>query len=111
METRLRHSDVSTPDRRGRRSPHSPVLKHSVRLAGNKTSISLENQFWYCLRDIARSENIPVDALIERIDTDRTRHNLSSAVRLFVLEYFRMRTNRGSSAGADLTARWTDPVL
>ncbi len=37
---------LSTPDRKARRNPHSPVLKHSIRLAGNKTSISLENQFW-----------------------------------------------------------------
>jgi predicted DNA-binding ribbon-helix-helix protein len=94
METRLRRSDVSTSDRKARRNQHSPVLKRSIRLAGNKTSISLENQFWNCLREIARRENIAVDTLIERIDTDRTDHNLSSAVRLFVLDYFRMHTNR-----------------
>src|SRR5262245_34607443 len=88
MEIRL-----STPDRKARRNPHSPVHKHSIRLAGNKTSISLENQFWDCLREIALSKNIPVDALVERIDVGRSRHNLSSAVRLFVLEYFRTRTN------------------
>ena len=75
METRLTHSDVSTPDRKPRRPSYSPVLKRSVRLAGNKTSISLENQFWNCLREIARNENIAVDTLIERIDIDRTRHN------------------------------------
>jgi predicted DNA-binding ribbon-helix-helix protein len=90
---------LSTPDRK----PNSPVHKHSIRLAGNKTSISLENRFWNCLREIARGENIPVDTLIERIDTDRSGHNLSSAVRLFVLEYFRMRTN--------LTASKTGPVF
>ena len=111
METRLRHSDVSTPDRKARRHPYSPVLKRSIRLAGNKTSISLENQFWNCLREIARSENIAVDMLIERIDIDRTRHNLSSAVRLFVLDYFRMRTNRETFASTDLTASRTGPVL
>jgi len=111
VETRLTHSDVSTPDRKPRRPSYSPVLKRSVRLAGNKTSISLENQFWNCLREIARSENIAVDTLIERIDIDRTGHNLSSAVRLFVLDYFRMRTNHETFASTDLTAGRTGPAL
>ena len=111
METRLTHSDVSTPDRKPRRHSYSPVLKRSVRLAGNKTSISLENQFWNCLREIARSENIAVDTLIERIDIDRARHNLSSAVRIFVLEHFRTRANRATLTREDLTASSTGPVL
>jgi predicted DNA-binding ribbon-helix-helix protein len=87
------------------------VLKHSIRLAGTKTSISLENQFWDCLREIAWGENIPVDTLIERIDTDRTRHNLSSAVRIFVLEHFRTHANRATLTREDLTASSTGPVL
>ncbi|MGB7715962.1 MAG: ribbon-helix-helix domain-containing protein [Pseudolabrys sp.] len=108
METRLTHSHVSTPDPKARRHPNSPVLKRSIRLAGNKTSISLENQFWNCLREIAGSENIAVDALIERIDTDRTRQNLSSAVRLFGLDYFRMRTSRETFARSEPTSSRTD---
>ena len=102
---------LSTPDRKARRNPHSPVLKRSIRLAGNKTSISLENPFWNCLREIAHSENIPVDTLIERIDTERTRHNLSSAVRLFVLGYVRTRTNRATFSSEDLTADRPGQVL
>jgi predicted DNA-binding ribbon-helix-helix protein len=102
---------LSTPDRKARRNPYSPVHKRSIRLAGNKTSISLENQFWNCLREIARSENVPVDTLIERIDTDRTWHNLSSAVRLFVLEYFRTRTNRATFSSEDLTTNRPGSVL
>jgi|SRR5215475_10583581 len=84
METRL----TPSADRRSRRNPHSPVIKRSIMLAGNKTSISLENQFWDALHEIARRENSAVCALIEQIDTDRTSHNLSSAVRLYVLNYF-----------------------
>ena len=93
METRLTLSAVSTPDRRSRRNPHSPVIKRSITLAGNKTSISLENQFWDGLNEIAAAKNISMCALIEQIDTDRTRHNLSSAVRLYVLNYFKARTS------------------
>lgn len=87
------------------------VLKRSIRLAGNKTSISLENQFWNCIREIARSENIAVDALIERIDTDRTRQNLSSAVRLFGLVYFRTRTSRETFARSEPTSSRTDSIF
>jgi predicted DNA-binding ribbon-helix-helix protein len=68
---------------------HSPVVKHSVSLAGNKTSITLEKQFWDGLREIARKENISIATLIERIDTDRIGGNLSSSARLFVLSYFK----------------------
>jgi predicted DNA-binding ribbon-helix-helix protein len=87
-------SAVSTADGKSCRNPRSPVLKRAIRLAGNKTSISLENQFWDGLHEIARNENIRLYTLIERIDTNRTRHNLSSAVRLFVLDYFKTRTSQ-----------------
>jgi predicted DNA-binding ribbon-helix-helix protein len=46
-----------------------------------------------------------------RIDIDRTGHNLSSAVRLFVLDYFRMRTNHETFASTDLTAGRIGPAL
>ena len=100
---------ISAHDRKARRNPNSPVHKHSVRLAGNKTSISLESPFWNCLREIARSEKIPVDTLIERIDINRSRHNLSSAVRLFVLGYFRTGTNHVTFSSEDHTASKTGP--
>ena len=62
------------------------------------TSVTLENSFWEGLQAIARDEDIPVSRLIEQIDTERTRHNLSSATRLFVLEYYR------SSGQPDVTS-------
>jgi predicted DNA-binding ribbon-helix-helix protein len=69
----------------------SPVIKHSIILNGHKTSVSLEDQFWDGLRDIAARENITVSALVEKIDHGRTGHNLSSAIRVFVLCHFRTR--------------------
>ena len=109
METRLTFSTTKAPDRKRRRYLHSPVVKHSVSLAGNKTSITLEKQFWDGLREIARKENISMATLIERIDTDRIGDNLSSSARLFVLSYFKAlsrlappRTTSDVSAGAPL---------
>jgi predicted DNA-binding ribbon-helix-helix protein len=49
----------------------------------------LENQFWEALGEIARKRNISTPVLIEQIDNNRTGSNLSSAIRLFVLNYFK----------------------
>jgi predicted DNA-binding ribbon-helix-helix protein len=89
METRLALSAVSV--QKGRRNLTSPVLKHSIAVAGHKTSVSLEDRFWDGLREIARREGVTTTELIERIDTERTRDNLSSAIRIFVLRHFRDR--------------------
>ena len=68
-------------------SPDSAVHKRSIVLGGHETSVSLEDQFWNGLHEIAKSQNIPRTALIERIDANRTVHNRSSAIRLFVLAH------------------------
>ena len=89
METRLTFSATKAPNRKRRHYRYSPVIKHSINLAGHQTSITLENKFWDGLREIARKENISIATLIERIDTDRIGSNLSSSARLFVLNYFK----------------------
>ena len=59
--------------------------KHSVRIAGHPTSISLEPEFWHALCEIAVRRAVSVNALLASIDEGR-RGNLSSAIRLFVLD-------------------------
>ena len=66
----------------------SSVAKHSVVLAGHKTSISLEDAFWRGLKDIAATRRMNLKDLINSIDLDRERGNLSSALRLFVLNHY-----------------------
>jgi len=61
------------------------LVKHSVRIAGHATSLSLEAAFWDALRALASRRGMSVNALVAAIDAER-RGNLSSAVRLFVLE-------------------------
>ena len=61
-------------------------LKRSVTVAGHRTSLSLEPEFWDALKDIAAREGRTVSALIAEIDAARGRRNLSSAARVFVLE-------------------------
>ena len=64
----------------------SSIIKHSVEIAGHKTSISLEEAFWRSLKDIARSRRIALNELVSGINSQRTGGNLSSAIRLFVLK-------------------------
>ena len=93
------------PDRKKRRYRYSPIVKRSMMLAGKKTSISLEDPFWNGLRVIARNENTSIATLVERIDTDRTGDNLSSSIRLFVLNYFKTLSRiSASQATSDLAA-------
>jgi predicted DNA-binding ribbon-helix-helix protein len=69
----------------------STMRKHSVTIAGHRTSLTLEDAFWRRLKAIAGARGLSVSALIEAIDRARGEQgaagvNLSSAVRVFVLE-------------------------
>jgi predicted DNA-binding ribbon-helix-helix protein len=67
----------------------SPVVKRSIVLAGHKTSVSLEDAFWKGLKEIAARRLMTLSELIGTIDSQRQHGNLSSALRLFVLEFYR----------------------
>ena len=67
----------------------SPVVKRSIVIAGHKTSVSLEDAFWKALKEIANRREMTLSDLVASIDTDRSQGNLSSAIRLFVLDHYR----------------------
>jgi predicted DNA-binding ribbon-helix-helix protein len=67
----------------------SQVAKRSVVVAGHKTSVSLEDAFWNAMKDIASQRDIALSDLITEIDSKRQHGNLSSAIRLFVLGFYR----------------------
>jgi len=67
----------------------SPVVKRSIVIAGHKTSVSLEDAFWTCLKEIASARDMTLSDIVATIDTDRQQGNLSSAIRLFVLDHYR----------------------
>jgi len=71
----------------------SPVLKRSIVIAGHKTSVSLEEAFWRGLKDIAVNRRVTLSDLVGTIDAERQHGNLSSAIRLFVLEHYQARGN------------------
>ena len=73
------------------------LRKRSVTIAGHRTSLSLEAVFWKALQDAAAEENSSVNALVERIDRDRSADgsdgNLSSAVRVWLMERLRAKAS------------------
>ena len=71
----------------------STIIKRSVVIGRHRTSVSLEDAFWRELRDIARAQGSTISELIEEIEGSRQHGNLSSAIRLFVLEHFRAKSN------------------
>jgi predicted DNA-binding ribbon-helix-helix protein len=75
----------------------SPIVKRSIVIAGHKTSVSLEDEFWISLRHIAKSSQTTLSQLVADIDGRRNQGNLSSAVRLFVLSHFKSQSSIGDS--------------
>ena len=84
------------------------LIKHSVNIAGRNTSITLEDEFWNGLREIADSRGETVSNLIASINAERKSTNLSSAVRLFVLSFYRDQHN--GSKLVDLAHEEARPV-
>lgn len=79
----------------------SPVVKRSIVIAGHKTSVSLEDAFWKGLKEIATGREKTLSDLVASIDTDRRHGNLSSAIRLFVLDHYRAHNGEEHSVQSD----------
>jgi len=78
----------------------SSVVKRSIVIGGHKTSISLEDTFWNELKDIAHAQRLTLSELVAKIDSVRKQNNLSSAIRLFVLDHFQNENKRADIADA-----------
>ncbi|HET7192197.1 MAG TPA: ribbon-helix-helix domain-containing protein [Pseudolabrys sp.] len=68
----------------------SLVVKRSIIVRGHKTSVSLEDAFWQGLKEIALSQRITLSNMVAEIDARRQHSNLSSSIRIFVLERLRI---------------------
>ena len=70
-------------------APYHPPVKRSVEIAGHKTSISLEPVFWDMLRAAAAREDLPINALVARIDAERLEADrppgLAGAIRVWLV--------------------------
>lgn len=64
------------------------MLKRSLSIAGHRTSIALEPEFWAAIDAMAAERGLPFAALVRQIDEGRDTPNLSSALRLAVLRWY-----------------------
>jgi predicted DNA-binding ribbon-helix-helix protein len=78
----------------GRTDPIRPArpVKHSFTLSGHRTSVSLEAAFWLALREAAAEDGLGLAELVGQIDKGRGDAGLSSAIRVYVLERLRHRS-------------------
>ncbi len=72
----------------------STINKRSIVISGHNTSVSLEDEFWRSLKEIVTARNVTLSDLVADIDTRRLHGNLSSAIRLFVLNHFRAQVRQ-----------------
>jgi predicted DNA-binding ribbon-helix-helix protein len=79
----------------------SLVLKRSVVIAGHKTSVCVEEEFWNSVKEIAAERDMTVTELVGEIDANREHDNLSSAIRLFVIGVYRDRIDFGKAGTAE----------
>ena len=91
----------------------SPVVKRSVVVGGHKTSVSLEEPFWSGMKEISGQRGMTLSEMVGEIDTNRQQGNLSSAIRLFVLDHFRSGATdsggRPNEAASSLDTRVAPP--
>ncbi|MBD3679272.1 MAG: ribbon-helix-helix domain-containing protein [Rhodobacteraceae bacterium] len=74
-------------------------VKRSLTLRGHRTSVSLEDAFWKAFREIAEERDQPINVLAAEIDAARDLDTgLATAIRLFVLDYYRSRAIRSSTS-------------
>ena len=74
----------------------SPLIKRSVVVSGRKTSLSLEDEFWSGLKEIAQAQGQSLAQTVTEINTTRQQKNLASAIRLFVLGHIRDQKMRAA---------------
>lgn len=77
-------------------APSTALAKHSLVVAGHRTSVSLERAFWDALKAAAAEEGCSLAALVARVDAARGAANLSSALRVFALQRAQMKSETGA---------------
>ncbi len=65
------------------------MLKRSLTISGHRTSVSLEDEFWLAFKEIAEKQKKPLAELVREIDQRRAGQGLSSAIRIYVLNYYK----------------------
>jgi len=80
------------------------AAQRSMTIDGRKTSVSVESAFWSELKEIAHVQCVTLSSLIGAIDATRKQGNLSSAIRIFVLEHLQNKVAHNGSASSRKSA-------
>ena len=83
------------------------LKKYSVNIQGHATSITLEEVFWQTLKNIAQLENRSIASIITEVDKNMStfqKKNLSSHIRVYVLEYWMAKANHSTSSAETIKA-------
>jgi len=88
----------------------SLIVKRSVVLDGQKTSLTLEDAFWAEIKEIARIQNVTVSRVVAEIDATRKHSNLSTAIRVYVLEHLQEQGRRTSIAPLGINSQTPRPA-
>jgi predicted DNA-binding ribbon-helix-helix protein len=104
QEERQRIAEHLAPELRSWRAMKSLIVKRSVIIDGQKTSVSLEDPFWTDMKKIAHAQQMTLSALVAEIDGTREHGNLSSAIRLFVLRHVHYGERQMEEAKARIRA-------
>jgi two-component system cell cycle response regulator CpdR len=89
------HEELDVKVRRWVVKMPQTIIKRSIALGTRKTSVSLEDPFWLALKEMAAEQGMTVTKLISRIDAGRNEANLSSALRVHVIEHFKHQASHG----------------
>jgi len=87
----------------------SLVVKRSIMIGGRNSSVSLEEAFWKALKEIASDRQLSMSELVDDINATRHHSNLSSAIRLFVLDYYRGKIGASGVLGFAAETTQTSP--
>jgi predicted DNA-binding ribbon-helix-helix protein len=88
----------------------SAILKRSIFLDGHKTSVSLEDAFWSELKEIAHLQRVTLSKLVAGIEGTHKQRNLSSAIRVFVLEHVQKQSSSADAYAKSRTYSQTPPL-
>jgi predicted DNA-binding ribbon-helix-helix protein len=90
----------------------SPIIKRSIAVAGHKTSVSLEDEFWKALKEMAIQRDVKLSDIIAVIDGERQCGNLSSAIRVFVLGSYRdqISEHENHGRGREIFSNASSPI-
>jgi predicted DNA-binding ribbon-helix-helix protein len=106
------HCDSRRDLEEERQAMKSRICKRSIGITGHKTSVSLEDPFWTALKEIAVGRAMTLSDLVALIDSQRQSGNLSSAIRLFVLGFYRDQISEHEKRGTtrEMLADATIPI-